>query len=61
MRPGKMFRWIWQFLISLVWRDRIGLVLKALTECEVSSNVISELDEADLRKLFNGPPPEGSR
>ena len=54
MRPGKMFCWIWQFLISLFWRDRIGPVLKALTECEVSSNAISELDEADLRKLFKG-------
>ena len=52
--PGEMFSWICQFLISLIWGDHIGPVLKALTECEISSNVIAELNEADLRKLFKG-------
>jgi hypothetical protein len=54
IRITMVFRWIWQLFINLVWGDQIGPVLQALTDCGVASNVISEMNENDLRKLYKG-------
>ena len=50
-----ILQWIWWAFISPLWGDRLGSVLAAMRECNMSKDEIRELNDRDtLHKLFTG-------